>query len=79
MDPKRTAASPTTTPVDSSIAWTKGSVIDTVLGSRVVESGAVEEGIGVVVDPMNSSSDPLMQTVARIDVASTEATMEAQT
>ena len=54
-------------------------MIDTVLGSRVVESGAVEEGIGVVVDPMNSSSDPLMQTVARIDVASTEATMEAQT
>ena len=54
-------------------------MIDTVLGSRVVESGAVEEGIGVVVDPMNSSSDPLMQTVARIDVASTEATMEVQT
>ena len=54
-------------------------MIDTVLGSRVVESGAVEEGIGVVVDPMNSSSDPLMQTVARIDIASTKATMEAQT
>ena len=39
-------------------------MIDTVLGSRVVESGAVEEGIGVVVDPMNSSTDPLTQAAA---------------
>ena len=52
VDPKRIAASFTTTAVDSSITCTEGSVIDTVLGSRVLGSGTVEE-------PMNSSSRPI--------------------
>ena len=65
VDPKRIVASFTTTPVDSSIVCTEGSVIDTVMRSRVAGSGAVEES-------MNSSSDPLLQTS---DVASTDSSL----
>ena len=50
---------------------TEGGVIDTVLESRVTGSGAVEE-------PMSSSSDPLLQSVAWMLQAQTAA-MEAQT